>query len=70
MAATVSGTIKRRMIKGVPPARSIPKAFRQRFPIQGILRLLLPLNNPSNWAIARREEAPSADNWVIRAPLG
>jgi hypothetical protein len=65
MAARLSGTIKRRMIKGVPPARSSPKAFRRkRFPIQGILRLLRPLNNPWNWAIARRKDAPPADNWV------
>jgi hypothetical protein len=26
--------------------------------------LLPSLNNPSNWAIARRKAAPAADNWV------
>ena len=30
LGEVVSGTIKRRMIKGVPPARSIPGAFRQK----------------------------------------
>jgi hypothetical protein len=55
------------MIKGVPSGKVHPQSLPQKaFPIQGILRLLQPLNNPSNWAIARRKDAPSADNWVNR----
>jgi hypothetical protein len=59
--ATVSGAIKRRMIKAVSPARSIgPHIFsiyvfsiEERFR-QRCLRFLPALNNPWNLATARR----------------
>jgi hypothetical protein len=65
--AAVSGTIKRRMIKAVPPATSkVPNVF----PIEersqtGLLRFLKIVNNPWNLATARRRTAPDGDICVF-----
>jgi hypothetical protein len=53
--ANVSGAIRRRMIKRVPQGN-------MRF--AAVLRSLPTVNNPSNWATARRKAAPDHDNCV------
>ena len=62
-AATVNGTMRRRIIKGVSPARSSgPFVFRSKHGFRrGFLRLLGALNNPSNWATARRKATSEPD---------
>jgi hypothetical protein len=58
--AAVIGTIKRRIIKDVSPAGSKGLASSQLKRNQriGVLRFPPALNNPSNWARARRGDAP------------
>src|SRR5579863_8632191 len=55
--ATRNGAINRRIIKAVPsgPASLFPTGERLQ---AGILRLLPRVNNPWNWARARRDVAP------------